>query len=106
MLQIKGCIPGATGWSARASSLLQKVMKRLALRSLLCCCRSVPCQEFDAEGACEVNGGKTAIASKLHGEPSYHTKRICHIESWVLNPVSVKDLCALFLSEKGLFPST
>lgn len=101
MLQTKGHIPGTTGWSSRAWSLLQKVMERLALRQLFCCSRSVPLHKFNAEGASE--WGKRAIASKLHGEPPYLTNRICHIESWILNPVSVKDLSALFLSEKGYF---
>lgn len=45
--------------------------------------------------------GKKGNCQKLHGEPPYLTNRICHIESWVLNPVSVKDLSALFLSEKA-----
>lgn len=86
-----------------ACSLLQKVGERLALRQLFCCCRSDLHNELDAESACEVNGVKRTIASKLHGETPYLTNRICHIESWVLTPVSGKDLSTLFLSEKGMF---
>lgn len=89
-----------------ACSLVQKVGERLALRQVFCCCRSDLHNEFDVEGACEVNGGKRTIASKLHGETPCLTNRICHIESWVLNPVSGKDLSTLFLSEKGMFPFT
>lgn len=44
-----------------------EVMERLALRQLFCCCRSVPCHEFDAEGACEVNGGKEQLPASFMG---------------------------------------
>lgn len=85
-----------------ACSLLQKVGERLTLGQLFCSCRSDPCK-FDAEGVCEVNGGKRTIASKWNGETPYLSNRICLIESWVLNLVFGKDLSTLFLSEKEMF---